>query len=222
MVNRSATPPPSTLNRVEGQAGRGAPVAWPSVNAPITIRDISVEEHLRWLCEQPSASFLQTPGWGRGEDGLAAESRGLVRGRADGRRGARAAPQLPQDRAVARLRARGAVHRLGLPAAGRAAPRPARPPQGQGGVRTAARAARRDPPLARGHDQGGHRRPGDVRATTRPHPTSSSRSAPPSSTTLRRLGFRHLVADDGFTAGQPEYVFQVPLAGGPRPTSSPG
>ena len=30
---------------------------------------------------------------------------------------------------------------------------------------------------------------------------------------LDRLGFRHLSPDDGFAAGQPEYVFQVPLAG---------
>ena len=42
---------------------------------------------------------------------------------------------------------------------------------------------------------------------------SPSRSGSPSSRTLQRLGFRHLSADDGFTAGQPEYVFQVPLAG---------
>ena len=30
---------------------------------------------------------------------------------------------------------------------------------------------------------------------------------------LERLGFEHLASDDGFAAGQPEYVFQLPLAG---------
>jgi len=30
---------------------------------------------------------------------------------------------------------------------------------------------------------------------------------------LERLGFDHLASDDGFAAGQPEYVFQLPLAG---------
>ena len=34
------------------------------MNAPITVRDISAEEHLAWLRTQPSASFLQTPAWG--------------------------------------------------------------------------------------------------------------------------------------------------------------
>ncbi|MEP6651513.1 MAG: peptidoglycan bridge formation glycyltransferase FemA/FemB family protein [Lapillicoccus sp.] len=32
-------------------------------------------------------------------------------------------------------------------------------------------------------------------------------------TLLERLGFAHLASDDGFAAGQPEYVFQLPLAG---------
>jgi lipid II:glycine glycyltransferase (peptidoglycan interpeptide bridge formation enzyme) len=30
---------------------------------------------------------------------------------------------------------------------------------------------------------------------------------------LERLGFSHLASDDGFAAGQPEFVFQLPLAG---------
>ncbi len=34
------------------------------MNAPITVRDITAEEHLAWLRTQPSASFLQTPAWG--------------------------------------------------------------------------------------------------------------------------------------------------------------
>lgn len=30
---------------------------------------------------------------------------------------------------------------------------------------------------------------------------------------LVRLGFEHLTADDGFAAGQPQFVFQLPLTG---------
>ncbi len=40
--------------------------------------------------------------------------------------------------------------------------------------------------------------------------------------TLRAAGWRPLPHEDGFTAGQPQYVFQIPLAGRPRTTCSPG
>ena len=40
---------------------------------------------------------------------------------------------------------------------------------------------------------------------------------------LRELGWRPQAAEGGFAAGQPQYVFQVPLARrAPRTTCSPG
>ena len=68
-----------------------------------------------------------------------------------------------------------------------------------------------DPPMARVHDQGGDRRSRDA-AYDEATPDAVEPLGTTVVATLQRLGFKHLAAADGFLAGQPEYVFQVPLA----------
>lgn len=182
------------------------------MNAPITVRDISAAEHLAWLRAQPSASFLQTPAWGRVKQDWRAESIGwfegeeqvgaaLVLHRALPRIG-RTLAYLPEGpcldwsspRLVEHLRAlrdhlkdkKAFALRMG-------------PPVPTHRWQTATiKAAIADPAI--------HRYDEATPDVVEPVGTAVV-------DLLRRLGFRHLASDEGFSAGQPEYVFQVPLAG---------
>ncbi len=182
------------------------------MTAPITVRDTSAEEHLRWLRDQPSASFLQTPAWGDVKADWRHGSLGWFEG--DVQVGAalvlyrnlpginRSLAYVPEGPCIDwssprlvellralrdHLRTKGAFAlRLGPPVATHRWHAPT------------IKAAISDDAMTR-YDQA----PPDV---VEPVGTMVV-------DTLRRLGFRHLSPDDGFTAGQPEYVFQVPLAG---------
>ncbi|MCU1536358.1 MAG: Methicillin resistance protein [Humibacillus sp.] len=182
------------------------------MTAPITVRDITAEEHLTWLRTQPAASFLQTPAWADVKREWRSESVGWFEGGAmigaalvlhrslpRVKRSLAYVPEGPcldwgSPRLVEMLRAlrdhlktKGAFAlRLG-------------PPVATHRWRTAAiKAGIADPAVRRYDDM-----PADVI-----EPVGTAVVA-----TLQRLGFRHLSPDDGFAAGQPEYVFQVPLAG---------
>lgn len=194
-------------------SGAKAPrVALRSVSAPISVRDISADEHLAWLRTQPSASFLQTPAWGdvktdwrhgsvgffEGDEQVGAA---LVLTRALPRIGRQLAyvpegpvldwssPRLPELLRALRdhVKANGAFAlRLGPPV-----------PTHRWHAPTI-KDAIADADVTR-YDQATPDVVEPVGATVRK--------------TLQDMGFRHLAAEDGFTAGQPEYVFQVPLAG---------
>lgn len=182
------------------------------MTAPITVRDITAEEHLRWLEEQPSASFLQTPAWGEVKTDWQHGSVGWFDG--DVQVGAalvlyRSLPRLRRslayvpegpciDWASPRLVELLGALRDHLKAKGAFALRLGPPVPTHRWHAPTIKAAISDPATAR-YDQA----PPDV---VEPMGTAVVE-------TLRRLGFRHLSADDGFLAGQPEYVFQVPLAG---------
>jgi lipid II:glycine glycyltransferase (peptidoglycan interpeptide bridge formation enzyme) len=182
------------------------------VTAPITVRDISAEDHLAWLRTQPAASFLQTPAWADVKKEWRSESVGWFEGETmvgaalvlhrslpRVRRSLAYVPEGPcidwaSPRLVEMLRAlrdhlkgKGAFAlRLG-------------PPVATHRWRTASIKAAIADPAVRRYDE----MPADV---TEPVGTAVVAQ-------LQRLGFRHLSPDDGFAAGQPEYVFQVPLEG---------
>ncbi|HEU5144494.1 MAG TPA: peptidoglycan bridge formation glycyltransferase FemA/FemB family protein [Dermatophilaceae bacterium] len=182
------------------------------MTSPITVRDITPAEHLAWLRTQPSASFLQTPAWGEVKQDWRPESVGWFE---DGRM----------------IGAALVLHRP-LPKIGRSL---AYVPEGPvldwssprlvemlKGLRDhlkgkKAFALRMGPPVPTHRwtsqtikeaisDSGVSRY--DESAPDVTEPTGAAVVE-----LLRRLGFHHLSVDDGFTAGQPEYVFQIRLAG---------
>ncbi|HEX6196894.1 MAG TPA: peptidoglycan bridge formation glycyltransferase FemA/FemB family protein [Jiangellaceae bacterium] len=181
----------------------------------LEVREITRQEHLAAIADRPSVSFLQTPAWGDVKREWRAESVGWFDG--DALTGTalvlyRQAPRirrylayLPEgpaidwadaadtdlarwlDPLVAHLKKRGAFGvRMGPPV-----------------------------PVRRWSAS-------TVKAAFADENTSSLRAVEPDETNphgstlaaeLRRLGWRQQSADGGFSAGQPQYVFQIPLAG---------
>ncbi len=178
-----------------------------------TVRPISREEHLGLLAEQASASFLQCPSWGAVksewsheslgwyDDGGTLVGAGLVLYRPvpkvkkslaylpEGPVIDWAAPDLEAWLApmVAHLKDRGAFGvKMGPPVATR---------RWSAATVKAAVAEKTATRLA------------DVT------PDAVETTGAQVAVTLRRLGWRPPTADGGFSAGQPQHVFQVPLAG---------
>ncbi|HEY7042847.1 MAG TPA: peptidoglycan bridge formation glycyltransferase FemA/FemB family protein [Nocardioidaceae bacterium] len=180
--------------------------------SPIDVRAISAAEHLGFIQAQPRASFLQTPAWGGVKRDWKHESIGWYdAGRLVGvglvlyrqlPRIQRFLAYLPEGPVIdwastdlgswlspmtAHLRAAGAFGiRMGPPVVVRSWT-----------ADTVKRAMADDT----------HGRLGDV------PPDSRNDVGGDVQATLRTLGWRPLVSTGGFTAGQPQYVFQVPLAG---------
>ena len=182
------------------------------MTAPITVREITADQHLAWLRTQPSASFLQTPAWGEVKQDWRAESLGWFE----------------DDRMIG---AALVLHRT-LPRIGRSL---AYIPEGPVLDWSSPRLLEMLRAL-RDHLKGRKAfalRMGPPVPTHRWHALTIKQAisepdvdrydqVPPDVTEavgttlvdrLRRLGFQHLSVEDGFTAGQPEYVFQIPLAG---------
>ncbi len=179
---------------------------------PIDVRTVSAAEHLGFLRSQRSASFLQTPAWGEVKQDWKRESIGWFR---DGELiGAGlvlyrqlptikkylaylpegpvidwAAPDLAEwlDPMTTHLRRAGAFGiRIGPP------------------VRVRSWAA---DTVKKAIADDTHDRLGDVPPDERDDVGGAVQAM------LRSAGWRPLVAEGGFTAGQPQYVFQIPLAG---------
>jgi lipid II:glycine glycyltransferase (peptidoglycan interpeptide bridge formation enzyme) len=184
----------------------------PTPGPALTVREIAESEHLDFIRGRSSASFLQTPAWGRVKSEWRRESIGWFR---DGGRLVGVAlvlyRQLPRVRRylayvpegpvidwddpelvawlqpmAAHLRSRGAFGvRMGPPVV----------------LRRWSAAQVKD-----GIADDGVRRLGDLAPTERDHTGARVVSQ------LRELGWRHQAAEGGFAAGQPQYNFQIPLA----------
>ncbi|KIF77631.1 peptidoglycan bridge formation protein FemAB [Streptomyces sp. 150FB] len=183
--------------------------------APYRLRTISSEEHLAFVAGRPSASHMQVPSWGDVKPDWRAESLGWFDERGDiagaGLVLYRPVPKLnrylaylpegplidwyAQDLSLwlrpmlAHLKARGAFSvKMGPP--------------------VVARRWDADTVKAAVADPAAHRL-GNV------EPTASDPRAPGIAAQLRRAGWRQGDdgGQDGFSAGQPRYVFQVPFAG---------
>jgi len=185
------------------------------VTRAIEVRTVDAAHHLAFV-EARSGSFLQTPAWGRLKTDWRAESLGWFRNTSTG------------DEMVGA----GLVLYRSLPRIGRSlAYLPEGPvtdwdaPEALDVLRTlrdhvkaqGAFALRIGPavPVRRWHAD-------TVKAAIADDAVGSLRDVTPDVTEdagmrvralLERLGFDHLASDDGFAAGQPEYVFQLPLAG---------
>ena len=171
-------------------------------------------QHLAFVRGQRSASFLQTPAWGRVKSEWRHESLGWFARRRAGRRRAGALPPAARRSSATSPtcpRARSSTGTTRTSPAGwrpMAAhlkePRRVRRPDGPAG---------RHPPLGRRHRQGRHRRRRRTTGSaTWPRPSAAT-PAPGWSPSCVELGWRPQAVEGGFAAGQPQYVFQVPLAG---------
>jgi lipid II:glycine glycyltransferase (peptidoglycan interpeptide bridge formation enzyme) len=181
------------------------------VTRAIEVRTVDAAQHLAFV-EARSGSFLQTPAWGRLKTDWRAESLGWFAG--DEMVGAglvlyRSLPRI--GRSLAYL-PEGPVTDWDAPEALDVLRTLRDHVKGQGAF-----ALRIGPavPVRRWHA-------GTVKAAIADDSVSTLRDVTPDVTEdagmrlralLERLGFAHLASDDGFAAGQPEYVFQLPLTG---------
>ncbi|MFC4785913.1 lipid II:glycine glycyltransferase FemX [Nocardioides sp. MAHUQ-72] len=180
------------------------------LSGPLTVREVSEEQHLDFLRRRRSASFLQTPAWGRVKSEWRRESLGWFRGDELAGVGLVLYRQLPKVRRylaylpegpviewadddlaawlspmTAHLRARGAFGvRMGPPVVTR---------------RWSAAQVKE------GIADEAVRRLGDVPPTERDHTGARVVSQ------LDDLGWRLQAVEGGFAAGQPQYNFQIPL-----------
>ncbi len=182
------------------------------MSAPITVREITPEEHLAWLRAQPAVSFLQTPAWGQVKRDWRHESLGWFEGE-----------QMVGAALVLHRSLPGVSRSLAYvpegPCIDWASPRLVELLRALRDHLKAkgAFALRIGPPVAT------HRwHAATIKASIADDAVRRYDEATPDVVepvggrvvqTLERLGFRHLSPDDGFAAGQPEYVFQVPLSG---------
>lgn len=190
-------------------------------SGPLRVRAIDAEEHLAFLRRQPSASFLQTPAWGRLKSQWRRESLGFFRPTAGGDElvgaGLVLYRQLPRLKRYLAYLPEGPVVDW---ADGRLedwlAPMVAHlTTQGAFGVRMGPPVVCRRWSAAQvkeGIADPGVRRLGDLAPLERDPVGARVVSQ------LTSLGWTRLAAEGGFATGQPQFVFQVPLAGpeGPR------
>jgi lipid II:glycine glycyltransferase (peptidoglycan interpeptide bridge formation enzyme) len=181
---------------------------------PLTVRAITPEQHLAHLDTRRSASFLQTPAWGRVKSEWRRESIGWFLGDDPAPVGAalvlhRRLPRIPRSLAylpegpvidwetddldawltpmVEHLRGEGAF------------------------------AVRMGPPVVTRRWSAQQVKDGiaddAVRTLGQLPPEDRSRTGAAVVSQLRELGWRPVATEGGFAAGQPQYNFQVPLAG---------
>ncbi|MEZ5096103.1 MAG: peptidoglycan bridge formation glycyltransferase FemA/FemB family protein [Nocardioides sp.] len=182
----------------------------------LAVRPISPEEHRRFLAAQPSASFLQTPGWGRVKAEWRAESLGWYAADAavgDLPRGAALVlyRQIPRVRRYLAYLPEGpvidwAADDLATWLDPLAAHLKA---QGAFGIRIGPPVVTRRWSAAQvkeGIADPAVRRLGDVPPAAREQVGAAVVSQ------LRELGWRPQAVEGGFAAGQPQYNFWIPLA----------
>jgi len=190
---------------------RAAPVAWPTVS-DFVIRPVPAAEHAADVAAQPSASFLQTPGWAAVKSDWKAESLGWYDGERLVGAGLVLYRQMPKVKRYLAYLPEGPVIDWGADDLGRWLRPLASYAKQQGAF-----GVRMGPPVATRRWQaktikdaiagGQHPRLGDVPPDVT-EPAGASVAAH-----LRALGWKPPRQGEGFAAGQPQYVFQVPLAG---------
>ncbi|GAA4705364.1 lipid II:glycine glycyltransferase FemX [Nocardioides conyzicola] len=184
----------------------------PTASTPLVVREIGSDEHLDFVRRQRSVSFLQTPAWARVKAEWRHESLGWFAGGELVGAGLVLYRQLPKVKRylaylpegpaidwdvedlppwlrpmAAHLKGRGAFGvRMGPPVVTRR------------WDTATVKAGIADPAV---------RRLGDLAPTERSHAGARVVAQ------LRDLGWRPLAVEGGFAAGQPQFVFQVPLAG---------
>jgi len=176
------------------------------------IRPIPAAEHAAYVAAQPAASFLQTPGWATVKSEWKAESLGWYDGERQVGAGLVLYRQMPKVKRYLAYLPEGPVIDWSADDVGRWLRPLASYLKSQGAF-----GVRMGPPVAtkRWHAKtikdaiaaGQHPRLGDVPAdATEPSGAAVAQH-------LRELGWKPPRTGEGFGAGQPQYVFQVPLDG---------
>ncbi len=178
----------------------------------LTVRPISEPEHLAFIEQQRSASFLQTPAWGQVKSEWRRESLGWFEGETLVGAALVLYRQLPKvKRYLAYLPEGPVIDWAGDDLAAWLDPMAAHlKKEGAFGIRMGPPVVTRRWSAAQvkeGIADDGVRRLADLAPTER-EPVGARVIAQ-----LRDLGWRQQVAEGGFAAGQPQYVFQIPLAG---------
>ena len=182
----------------------------PPPTGPLTVREVTPEEHLDFLRGRRSASFLQTPAWGRVKSEWRRESLGFFRGSELVGAGLVLYRQLPRLKRYLAYLPEGPVLDWADDDLGPwLAPMTAHLKQrGAFGVRMGPPVVTRRWRAAQvkeGIAEESVRRLGDLPPSERDH-TGARVVAQ-----LDELGWRRLAAEGGFAAGQPQYNFQIPL-----------
>ncbi len=182
----------------------------PSSTSP-TVRTITEDEHLAFLAGQRSASFLQTPAWGRVKSEWKRESIGWER---DGELVGAALVlyrQLPKVRRYLAYLPEGPVIDWDTDDLD-AWLRPMTAHLKQAG----AFGVRMGPPVVTARWSAAQVKEGiasdDVRRLREVAPTERSVVGARVVSQLNELGWRLQAAEGGFSAGQPQYNFQIPLS----------
>lgn len=180
--------------------------------APLIVRAITPAEHLSWLRGRRSASFLQTPAWGAVKVEWRHESLGWFEGDELVGTGLVLYRQLPKVKRYLAYLPEGPVLDWEAEDLG-----PWLRPMAAYLKRQGAFGVRMGPPVVTrrwdtatvkaGIADSAVRRLGDLVPTERSHAGARVVAQ------LRELGWRPQAVEGGFAAGQPQYVFQVPLTG---------
>jgi vancomycin resistance protein VanK len=178
----------------------------------LSVRKISEGDHLEFIRGRRSASFLQTPAWGHVKSEWRRESLGWHRGDELVGVGLVLYRQLPKvKRYLAYLPEGPVLDWDDEDLAAWLTPMAAHlKKQGAFGVRMGPPVVTRrwdTATVKEGIADDGVRRLGDLAPTERDHTGARVVSQ------LHELGWRQQAVEGGFAAGQPQYVFQVPLAG---------
>ena len=184
----------------------------PTASTLLVVREIGADEHLAFVRRQRSASFLQTPAWGAVKAEWRHESLGWYRGDELVGAGLVLYRQLPKvKRYLAYLPEGPAIDWEVEDLAAWLKPMAAHlKSRGAFGVRMGPPVVTRRWDAATvkaGIADADVRRLGDLVPTERSHAGARVVSQ------LAELGWRAQAVEGGFAAGQPQYVFQVPLAG---------
>jgi len=180
--------------------------------SPIVVRPIAAAEHLDFVNAQPSASFLQTPAWGEVKSEWQRESIGWYDGGTLVGVGLVLYRQLPKIKRCLAYLPEGPVldwNASDLPALLNAMTAHTRT-KGAFAVRIGPPVALRSwsaETIKKAIADNGSRRLSDV-------PADEQRpSGQVVVEVLRSQGWRPVASEEGFAAGQPQFVFQLPLAG---------
>ena len=181
-----------------------------SLGAVLTVREIPESDHLEFLRSQPSASFLQTPAWGRVKSEWRRESLGWFDGDRLVGAGLVLYRQLPKVRRYLAYLPEGPV--IDWAADDLAA---WLTPMTAHLKRRGAFGVRMGPPVVVRRWSAAQVKEGiadpAVRRLDDIVPLERDGTGARVVSQLDQLGWRQQVAEGGFAAGQPQYVFQVPL-----------
>ncbi len=178
----------------------------------ISVRPISEDQHLSFVASRRSASFLQTPAWGQVKSEWRRESLGWFDG--DTLVGAALVlyRQLPKVKRYLAYLPEGPLLDWASESLGDRLPPMTDPLKGQGAI-----GVRMGPPVVTRTWTAAQIKAGiaddAVRRLDDLAPESRDGTGARVVAQLAELGWRRQAAEGGFAAGQPQYVFQIPLAG---------